>query len=377
MQNPPARRPFAPLLCTHLLGLLSAISGPAAAQDEPPAVFVAAARIVEISDRIEALGTLRANESITVTATVSDTISQVHFDDGDRVKAGQVLVELTSDEESALLAEAHAALDEALSQHERVASLARIGNESKSLLDQRQREVETSRARLKSIEAQLADRLIKAPFAGIVGLRYVSPGSLVRPGDEITTLDDDAVMKMELPVPAVYLETLRPGVAVEARSAAFRDQQFAGTVSAVGSRVDPVDRSVIVRALLPNPDRLLKPGMLMKVTLLVNPRQAVVIPETALILHGTRHQVFVLDDATPPRVHLTAVTIGARQPGRVEIASGLAGGERLVTHGVQHIQDGMAVSVRAEDDGARALSELLDEAGADGGRPADAHGRRP
>ncbi len=214
--------PISRLLRTCLACLACFPAAATLAQDEPPVVFAAAALDVEISDRIEALGTLRANESVTVTATVSDTISKVRFDDGDRVEAGQLLVELTSEEESALLAAALAALDEARSQHERVASLARIGNESKSLLDQRLREVDTARARLRAIEAQLADRLIKAPFAGVVGLRYVSPGSLVQPGDEITTLDDDEVMKMDLPVPAVYLDVLRPSVAVEATSAAWR-----------------------------------------------------------------------------------------------------------------------------------------------------------
>ena len=125
-----------------------------------------------------------------------------------------------------------------------------------------------------AIESRLSDRLIKAPFAGVLGLRKISVGALVEPGDLITTLDDDTQMKLDLAVPNVYLGSLRPGMGVVATTRAYGERQFTGEVRSIDSRVDPVTRSVQVRVLLPNPERLLKPGMLMQVTLRKDPREA-------------------------------------------------------------------------------------------------------
>lgn len=342
----------------HLLMLLLFMQGLAMAADKPaPGVIVAPVRAVELTDRIEALGTLAANESVRLTATVTETVSAIHFDDGDRVAAHQVLVEMTSREEHAQLEEARATVNEAERQYRRIRSLEAEGTAAKATLDERQREWETARARLAAIESRLADRLIRAPFAGIVGLRDLSVGALVQPGDLITTLDDDSVMKLEFPVPAVYLAMLRPGLAVEAGSPAFEAQRFSGKVKAVDSRVDPVTRAVRVRALLPNPEHLLRPGMLLRVDLHGDPRTALVIPEEALVPLGRQQFVYVV---TPQgTVEQREIVIGARHPGRVEVASGLAVDERVVTHGHLKIRPGQAVSVLAEDDGSRPLAELL------------------
>ena len=179
-------------------------------------------------------------------------------------------------------------MDEASRQYQRVKSLANQGTAARSLLDERRRQWETARARLAAIESRLADRLVTAPFAGVVGLRNISPGALVEPGDPITTLDDDSTMKLDFAVPSIYLGSLQPGMAVVARARAYGDRPFRGEVSGVDSRVDPVTRSIVVRAVLPNPHRALKPGMLMEVELQMNPREALVIPEEALVPQGAR-----------------------------------------------------------------------------------------
>ena len=348
-------RLFRGLLC----GLLCcAAAANAAAEEKPPTVFVAEVRVEPFVDRIEALGTLKANESVVLTATVAETVRAIHFDDGERVPAGKVLVEMTGAEERALLAEAQATLAEADRQYQRVKSLTEQGTASKSLLDERRREWETARARADAIESRLADRLIKAPFAGVVGLRNLSLGALVAPGDLITTLDDDSVMKLEFAVPSPFLPVLRPGLAVHATARAFGERRFEGEVSAVDSRVDPITRAVLVRALIPNPEQLLKPGLLMQVTLLKNPRQALVIPEAALMPLADRQFVLVVDAEN--KVGRREVRIGARRPGEVEVLEGLAAGERVVTDGTVKVRDGQTVTITAIDDGTTPLRELLE-----------------
>lgn len=344
-----------------LVGLFAYLLAPGAqAQQAPPEVIVAPARIEAIADRIEALGTLRANESVILTATVTDTVTAIHFEDGDRVEKGAVLLEMTSGEEHAQLEEARSTVEEARAQYERVIALAQQQNVSESLVDQRRREWETARARLEAIASRLEDRVIRAPFSGVVGLRDLSPGALVQPGDVITTLDDDSVMKLEFSVPSTFLDVLRPGLPVEARAKAYDRRVFTGTVSAVDSRVDPVTRSVLVRALVPNPDRVLKPGMLMRVELLKNPREAVVVPESALLPRGEEQFVMVVHRDEGNTVERRPVTIGLRKPGVVEIPSGLEAGELVVTHGVEKVRPGYPAEIRAVDDGSLTIPEIID-----------------
>ncbi|MGB5717008.1 MAG: efflux RND transporter periplasmic adaptor subunit, partial [Gammaproteobacteria bacterium] len=226
------RQLFLLFAAATLFSAASPAAGPPA-----PGVIVAPVRLLAFADRIEALGTLAANESVELTATVTETISAIHFDDGDRVEKDQVLVEMTSAEEHARLEEASATVNEAYRQYQRIKPLANEGTAAKSLLDERKREWETARARLAGIESLLADRLIKAPFEGVVGLRDLSVGALVQPGDLITTLDDDRVMKLEFPVSAAYLGALRPGLEAIANSHAFPGRSFTGSIKAVDSRI--------------------------------------------------------------------------------------------------------------------------------------------
>ena len=352
---------------TMLWGLVAA--APPADPPPAPAVFVAAVKLDRFADRLEALGTLRANESVTLTASVTETVTAIHFDDGDRVKAGQVLLEMTSAEEHALLEEARATVGEAKRQYERVKSLEAQGTAAKSLLDERLREWETARARLAAIESRLDDRLVRAPFSGVVGLRNISVGALVEPGDVITTLDDDSVMKADFSVPSAYLPTLQTGLPNVAQTSAYPERVFQGEVKSVDSRIDPVTRSVVVRALLVNTDRALKPGMLMHIELLRNPRQALVIPEETLVPQGDKQYVLVVDEANGNKVVRREVQIGGRRPGEVEVLQGLAAGDKVITDGTLKVRPGQAVSIRALDDGSRALHELLEPKAKDKNAP--------
>ena len=357
-------RPFfflPPVVLVWVLALLFSIPPLVAQSQETPKaipVIVAVARLEAFADPAEALGTLKARESVNLTANVTETVSVLHFDDGERVAAGQVLVEMTSAEEHALLEEGQARVAEAERQYDRVKALATQRAASESLLDERRRDLDAARAQLVAIESRLADRLIKAPFTGVIGLRNISPGALVRPGDLIATLDDDDQMKLDFALPSRYLPDLRPGLAIQARAQALGDRVFTGTIAAIDSRVDPVTRAIQVRALLPNPKQDLKPGLLMQVEVPRNPRQGLAIPEAALLHQGREHGVLVVGEGD--RVESRRVTIGTRRPGVVEIAEGLREGERVITHGNDKVRPGQPVRVLAVDDGSKSLKEMLE-----------------
>jgi len=343
------------LLCLlPTLGHAQARSAP-----PPPKVIVAEVKSDHFVDRVEALGTLKANESVAVTANVTETVSAIHFDDGERVKQGQLLVEMTSGEEHALLEEGRVRVAEAERQYKRVVSLVSQRSASESLLDERKRDLDTARATLVAIESRLADRLIKAPFDGVLGLRNISAGALVEPGDLITTLDDDSVMKLDFSVPSLYLPDLEVGLGINAKARAYGDRVFEGKIRSIDSRVDPVTRSIQVRALIPNEDRSLKPGVLMQVELLRNPRDALVVPEAALLPEGRDQYVMLVGEGN--KVERRQVLIGARRPGDVEILSGIENGDKVIVHGNDKVRAGQAVEIRAIDDGSRTLQEMLEQ----------------
>jgi membrane fusion protein (multidrug efflux system) len=345
---------------TLLLAMLAPPLAAAAPAMPPPAVIVERVGVQRVADSLEALGTLQANETVRVTATVSETVSRVLFDDGQKVDAGDVLVALTDAEESALLVEAESLAEEAERQYQRIERLVADGNASQSLLDERRREWRTAEARRDAVRSRLKDRLIVAPFSGHVGLRNVSPGTLISPGDVITTLVDDSRMKLDFTIPALYLTSVRPGTAIEAVTPVYPNRGFAGQVTSVDSTIDPVTRSITVRATIPNDRQDLVPGMLMTLNLLRNERDALVISEEAIIPRGEDTFVMVVDMSSEP--YLTEqrqVRIGMRMPGQVEIASGLAAGDVIITHGAMKVRPGAPVRIHAVDDGTRPIAELI------------------
>lgn len=292
-------------------------------------------------DTLEALGTARANESVLITAKVNETVERVNFDSGDYVEAGQVLVDLSGRVELAGLEEARASYREAGQQLERGEELAARQLIPASQIDTLRATRDAARARMDAIRARLSDRVITAPFDGVLGLRQVSPGSLLTPGAPITTLDDVSVIKLDFSVPETYLSTLQPGQEVVAASVAWPGVAFRGVVRSLDSRVDPATRAITVRAELPNPGRRLRPGMLLTVTVEQAPRQALVLPELALVQIG--RQAFVYRVEAEDRVAQVPVKVGARRRGEVEIVEGLAPGDRIVVEGTVKLRPGARV----------------------------------
>lgn len=342
-----------------LLLLLSTIPAAGSANERTP-VIASRVAVEPSSDPLEALGTLRADESVTLSATVTETVAELNFRDGDVVEAGELLVRLADDEQQANLRAAQALRDERRNAVNRLAQLQSRNMAPRADVEDSQARLRQVEAEIQGLEARLANYRLRAPFAGRVGFRNISVGSLVTPGTALVTLDKLDVMKLDFSVPELFLAILEPGLALTARSAAFPEETFEGEVASVGSRVDPVSRSVTVRAELANPELRLRPGMLMEVVVQRRPRDAVVVPESVLIPSGQRQFVMVIDEANDNRLERRRVTVGERRTGQAEILEGLAAGELVVSHGLQRTHEGESVRLLGIADDATSIREILE-----------------
>ncbi len=317
----------------------------------PTIVVSEPARLETIIDKVESIGTAQANESVLLTAKVTDTVTKVNFDDGDYVQQGTILVELTNAEETAQLAEAQATVEEATRQFSRVENLIEQNLASETQLDERRVQMQTAQARLEAIVARLENQLIRAPFSGVLGFRNISPGSLLTTTTPVTSIDDINIIKLDFDVPEVYLAKIEVGQDIVARNAAYEEQTFSGVVRTVDSRVDPVTRTLTVRAHIKNDDRLLRPGMLMTVDLVFDRDEALVIPEAAIVPIQDTEYVFVFTgEGVAERREITS---GRRRPGVVEVISGLDAGEEVITQGLIKIRPGSRVTRREMPGAAR------------------------
>lgn len=358
MPSRPLRRlTFATLLSAFFMPLLSPVIH---AQTERTPVIAARAAIEQWSDPLEALGTLRADESVTLSATVTEIVAELNFFDGEEVEAGQLLVRLEDSEEQAQLRAAQAQRDERRNALTRATQLQDRNLGSRADVEDSQARLRQVEAEIEAIEARLAGHRLRAPFDGVVGFRNISTGTLVTPGMDLLTLDKLDVVKLDFSVPEVHLAALKPGLALTARTAAYPDDTFRGEIASVGTRVDPTTRSVTVRAELPNDERYLRPGMLMEVVLQRRPRDTLVVPESVLVPSGERHYVLVIDENDDNRVERRQVAVGQRREGEVEIVDGLEADELLVQHGVQRARDGDHVALLGIADDEAGIREILE-----------------
>lgn len=312
----------------------------------PTSVVAVAAEMHTFTDGLQAIGTAQARESIVLTPKVADTIRRLRFESGDRVRAGQVLVEMSSVEQAADMAEARAANQAAQEDLRRTQELFNRGFASQARLDTVQAAADAAAARLNAGGSRIADRTIRAPFAGVVGLRLASPGQYVRPGDQIGTLDDTSEIKLDFTVTETQIARIVQGVNLIARTAAYPDRTFTGTIANVDSRVDPATRTVRVRAMLPNEDGTLRPGMLMTVDVQSNPREALAIPEIAILDQIDGAYVYrVVAREGGQSVELARIRAGQRASGMAEVLEGLSAGDQVITEGVQSLRPGQPVQL--------------------------------
>jgi membrane fusion protein (multidrug efflux system) len=307
------------------------------------AVVAAPPELKDFAQEVEALGTIRANESVDITAKVADRVAAIHFVEGQQVRRGDVLIELDNEEARADLAAAQAAETDSRAQFKRSQELYQTRALSEAQLDQIRATLLANEARVAAARSRVHDRVISAPFAGRVGLRNVSMGGLVSPGTVITTLDDLSVVKLDFAVPEVFLASLKRGLTLEAQSNAYPGEKFSGKVDSVDTRVDPTTRAVAVRALVDNRDGRLRPGMFMTLRLVRSQGQALMLPERAIVPENDQHFVYVIDGGKALK---RAVQIGRRRPGEVEILEGLSIEDSVIIDGTLNVRDGVEVRVQ-------------------------------
>jgi membrane fusion protein, multidrug efflux system len=312
-------------------------------------VQLVAAEAGTMRERIEAVGSTLARQAVDIVPLTSGRVTEIAVDPGARVEAGAVLVRLDDAAERARVAEAEAGLREAELALDRARKLRSNNTVAQATVDELEAAYLGASARVDAAQKQLADRTVRAPFPGVVGLRRVDLGARVDDQTVLTTLDDLAEVEIEFSVPEVFFAQVRQGQAVSATSAAFPGRTFIGRIAMIDSRVGEVSRAFQVRAVIPNPDLVLPAGMFMHVEVVLSERPAVLIPEEAVIAEGSRTFVFTVQDE---RARRRDVRLGQRAAGTVEVLEGLAAGERVVRAGMQRLRDGVAVFVpdaRAED----------------------------
>ena len=311
-------------------------------QQARPVVVETAGR-KELGDHIEAIGTLYARESVTVTAKTQGIIRTIGFEDGQTVHKGEEIAAIDAGAEDAALNVELANLEQQKKELARVEELANSQHVSKSKLDEQVASVKKAEANVAAARVRSGDRRIVAPFGGIVGTRRISIGALVSPGTVVATLDDISTVKLDFAIPETFISSLKPGLDIGANASAYRGETFKGKVISVDSRIDPVTRSVTVRAMLENSDLRLRPGMLMVVDLVKDKRSAIVVPEGAVLPEGDNQIVFTVgSDNTAKRV---PVKIGQRRMGLVEVVSGLNEGDLVIRDGIMDLRPGMRVKV--------------------------------
>ncbi len=309
-----------------------------------PTVMAERQKSVLFREIIEGLGTGVAKESVDVTSTVTEKVSELNFEDGQHVKKGTLLVRFDDAQEQAEKRQAELDIQEQLREMNRVRTLFGAKAASQKSFDEQKTSLERARMKLDIVKAQIADRTIHAPFDGVLGTRMVSLGDLVTPGTKVTTIDDLSEIKIDFNLPEKYFSKVQTGRNVTVTTSAYPKEEFKGVISFVGPRINPTTRSVEVRAVVSNQNLKLRPGMMFTVYADMGERNALMIPEKAVMSLGEIQYVFVLNPDM--RVRRIPVRLGVRKAGRVEVEGGLANGANLIVEGVAKLVDGMEVKLR-------------------------------
>lgn len=326
------------------LGALTACgNGAAKAPERPPPVVAATPAITHrFVDRIKAIGTARAWEQVTLAAPVTERILKLNFQDGGFVGAGQVVAILAQARENAALSGALAAQRQAGLQLDRMRALAVNGYVTRSLLDEQVSADARARAAADEARAQIGDRIVRAPFGGYASLRTISAGAVINAGAPIAVISDISRIRLDFTVPETRLTSVRVGQPIEAVAAAYPDRPFRGTIATIDPVIDPSTRAVMIRATLQNPQRLLKPGMLLAVTIEAGARTSEAVPELAVIGEGGDRYVFVVGPGD--KAARVPIKTGTRDAGLIEVF-GVPPAARVIGDGVVKVTNGMHVRI--------------------------------
>ena len=314
----------------------------------PPAVVTVVTVVPKSwSEVIDAIGTAKARESVVIAAKQSERIAAVRFESGQRVSKGQILVELDSGAARADLAEAQATLKDLDAQVDRLQNLHSRQLIAQGQLDTAVANRNGAKARMQAAQERLNDRIIRAPFAGVLGLRLVSPGQYVNAGAAMVNLDDLDRMWVDFPVPENTLSKLETGMAISLGVDAFPGREFVARVTGIDSRVDIATRAIMVRADIDNSEGLIRPGMLMRVALKQDATEALVIPELAIQQIGSRTFALIAD--ADGKATGRDVRVGGRRDGEVVILEGLQPGDSVIVEGTSKLRDGQKITAVGPD----------------------------
>jgi len=311
--------------------------------ERPPSVVNTVLPVIDtVRDQVKAVGSLNAVNAVELTTETSGRVVDFNLKSGRQVKQGDLLLRLDDRQARADLGVIEAQLADAKRQFERASSLRDKNSISQSLVDELRTAVEVSEAQRTAAQVRLENHRIEAPFSGVAGLSNISIGAYITAGTTITTLDSTSRMELNFSIPERFLGQINPGQRVEGGSPAYPEQVFNGELVELGTRIDKLSRSLPVRALIDNAEGRLRPGQFMSVSLTLRERQALVVPEQAVMVRGDEQYVFVAEDGVARRV---SVVLGSRMPGRVEIARGLTAEDHVVVTGQDRLSSGERVRV--------------------------------
>jgi len=311
----------------------------------PPAMPVkaAAARVAPAIDEIGAVGTLRADEAVTIRPEIAGRVVEFRFSEGQAVARGAVLVKLDASELAAVVASSRAQLRLEQQKLDRSEDLQKKGFISQQGLDDQKTSLARARAKLAEDEARLARTEMRASFPGVAGLRQVSEGQYVAAGTDIVRLEKIDQLKLDFRVPESFIGKLKSGQPLKVLVDAYPDKSFAGSIYAIEPGVDDQTRTILLRARVANPELKLRPGMFGRVQVQLGVREkAIWIPEAAIVPKGQDLTVYRVVDG---KIDVVRVQTGVRKVGEVEIVKGLNEGEMVVTEGTQKVGPGSAVMV--------------------------------
>jgi membrane fusion protein, multidrug efflux system len=312
---------------------------------QQPAVPVETATAREVTSRsdIRSVGSLQSDESVQISSEVAGRVSEVLFREGQRVQAGEVLVKLDDALTRAELGEAQARLALAEANHRRTSSLARTGNTTQRAEDEATSALETARAAVELIKVRLDKLSITAPFTGVVGIRKISVGAYMSPGAPIANLEKIDELKVDFKVPEIHLADVKVGQEIEVTVDALPRRVFKGMIYAIDPMVDVNGRALTIRARLPNPDLVLRPGLFARITVKgQSEAKVVVVPEEAVVPRGDSALLYRIESGKAVE---TKVRLGSRMAGHVEILEGLAPEAIVVTAGQTRLRNGALVEV--------------------------------
>jgi membrane fusion protein, multidrug efflux system len=317
------------------------VAGPARARAVPVETAVAAAG--RAATLVRATGSLRSSDSVVVSPEFAGRVNGVLFEQGLAVEAGTPLVTLAPETLQAEVAKADAALALARENFQRSESLSRRGATAAQALDEARANLRTAEAELELARVRLDYATIRAPFAGVVGLKEISVGRYVEPGDELVSLERIDPLDLDFRLSERWLSKLSPGDTVAVTVDALPGRRFEGRVAALAPQVDVNGRAVQLRATVPNPDRSLRPGLFARIEVELDARpDAVLVPEAAVVLQEGGPVVYRVADG---KALLTPVATGVRRDGRVEVTRGLAPGDTVVVSGHVRLRDQAQVEV--------------------------------